>query len=89
MLEYCDEFGHYSCERFMLFWDGPPLNQFTEDAEDDCALFYSYPAPSIPGQHYLLPCEQPDEREAREKQESNEIARRAAAAAALAPTPKR
>ena len=78
--EYCDALGQYTCRQFELFWQGPPLNAFSEINEMDCALLYGYPPKAIPGQKYLLPCEQPDEREAREKQERAELLRRAATA---------
>lgn len=69
MLDYCDEFGNYSCRWFSLFWEGPPENAFIETSEINCANLYGLPPLSNAGDFYLLPCEQPEEREQREKQE--------------------
>lgn len=76
VLEYCDELGNYSCRQFTLFFQGPTIDAFSEVTETDCAFMYTYP-PRQPNQEFLLPCEQPDEREAREHQEKQELARRA------------
>jgi hypothetical protein len=85
-LEYCDDFGRYSCRLFQLNFDGPPINAFSEVSEDDCALLYSYPPPA-PGRTYLLPCEQPEERVAREESLKQELAKRAIATAIRSPPP--
>ncbi len=86
MFEYCDEFGNYTCREFSLFWQGPPENVFMETTELDCANFYSFP-PAQPGQTYLPPCEQPDEREQREQRERDQILQAAAKAGTVTPTP--
>jgi hypothetical protein len=85
-LEYCDEVGTYSCRSFTLFFQGPPINSFSETTESDCAAMYGYP-PRQPGQTYLLPCEQPSERQQRQEQERQEIVKRAADAPIVSPTP--
>jgi len=84
--EYCDQFGDYNCRQFGLFWQGPPFNAFFESDEIDCAFMYRYPPKTIPGETYLLPCEQPDERDARQAQEHAEMTKNAAAASP-APSP--
>lgn len=61
---------------------------FSEVNEMDCAMSYGYPPIVIPGQKYLLPCEQPNEREAREKQERIEMLKRAATPPQPLPSPK-
>jgi hypothetical protein len=76
--EYCDVLGQYTCRSFSLFYYGSPFNAFAEVNEMDCAPMYTY-LPAVSGQTYLLPCEQPDEREAREKQEKKELLKRASA----------
>ena len=87
-LEYCDEFGQYSCRMFDLYFQGPPINSFSEGDETDCAEMFGilYP-PRRPDQTYLLPCEQPAERAAREQRERKEIAKRAISAPIATPTP--
>jgi hypothetical protein len=62
--EYCDEFGEYVCHRFMATYTGKPIDAFNLNTVTDC--FYSYPNPGngmTVTMKYLLPCEQPDERE--------------------------
>lgn len=76
--EYCDSFGEYSCRQFELFWQGAPINTFSEISETDCTMFYGYPPQTTLGETYLLPCEQPDEREERENEERKELLKRAA-----------
>ncbi len=86
---YCDEFGHFSCRFFSLDYEGPPENVFFESPETNCANMYGYP-PAKSGQIYLLPCEQPNEREEREKKERQDMIEAAAKAQAVAsplPTP--
>jgi hypothetical protein len=85
MIEYCDGFGRYYCRQFTLFFDGPPINAFSEHDEFSCADWYRYP-PRQPGQTYLPPCEQPDERDARQKKENQDIAKNAIMAATIGPT---
>jgi hypothetical protein len=89
--EYCDLLGNYTCRWFSLSWRGPPFNEFSKDGETDCALLYSYPPKAMPDQRYLLPCEQPEEREAREKYERADILKKAEpsppAPTPTAPTP--
>jgi hypothetical protein len=84
MLDYCDEFGNYSCRWFSLFWEGPPEKVFIETTEISCNNLYGYP-PAQPGQTYLLPCEQPKEREEREKQERQNMIEAAAKAEKASP----
>jgi hypothetical protein len=82
--EYCDALGQYTCRQFTLFWQGPPFNAFSEVSNTDCALFYgafSHRPNVTPGQRLLHPCEQPNEREAREKQERTALLKRAASPA--------
>lgn len=86
ILEYCDEFGRYSCRQFSLSFDGPPINAFSEiPSEMECADMYSYP-PRRADQSYLLPCEQPAERRQRQEQEQENIAKLAAQAPIASPT---
>jgi hypothetical protein len=65
--EYCDDFGEYTCEQFMLRYKIPPIDSFALLLEADCSLSYAYPidqAPEIPrGVRWtpINPCEQPDE----------------------------
>lgn len=87
-LEYCDEFGRYSCRGFTIFFNGPPINAFSEVGEEDCAMIYFYP-PRRSDQTYLPPCEQPAEREQRQAQEQQEIAERAVRAPTATPAPTR
>jgi hypothetical protein len=86
ILEYCDEFGRYSCRSFSLSFNGLPMNAFVEDSDIDCANAYFYP-PRRPDQTYLPPCEQPAEREQRQEKEEREIAARAGRAPTATPTP--
>lgn len=86
-LQYCDIVGNYSCRGFWLFFDGPPINSFSEEGESDCANLYSYP-PRKSGQTYLLPCEQPAEREQRQAEEQQNFAALAAQAPIASPSPK-
>jgi len=72
VLEYCDEFGNYATRTVELYWQGSPFNRFA--AIDGPSLpYFPYPKQREPDQEYLLPCEQPDEREAREKAERDRI----------------
>jgi hypothetical protein len=81
MLQYCDVFGNYTCRQFDLFWNGPPMNAFAEINQMDCVFLYSYPkSPPPDGGKYILPCEQPDEHNEREKAERAELLKRAAGA---------
>jgi hypothetical protein len=72
--EYCDLSGQYICRHFELVYRGSPFNAFAEVTEADCAIEYRYPSPP-PGQQFLLPCEQPEERQAREQIERGELRR--------------
>jgi hypothetical protein len=86
LLQYCDVFGNYTCGMFDLFWNGPPMSAFAEVNQSDCTLLYGYPKRPPPDNgEYLLPCEQPAEREEREKTERAELLKRAASASS--PTP--
>ncbi len=77
MLQYCDEFGNYTCGMFGLFWNGPPMNGFTVTDQADCTFLYSYPKNPPPDNgEYVLPCEQPAERDEREKAERAEMLKR-------------
>jgi hypothetical protein len=84
-IQYCDEFGHYYCRQFTLFFQGPPIDAFSEINEMNCANMYGYP-PRRADQIYLPPCEQPKEREVREKEEQEEIAKKALTAPTIIPT---
>jgi hypothetical protein len=75
--EYCDALGNYTCHMFSLFWQGPPVNEFTKMTETNCAWQYGYPPILDPTQHNLLPCEQPEEREKREKYERDDLLKKA------------
>jgi hypothetical protein len=86
--EYCDALGNYTCRKFTLFWQGPPFNTFSKIAEMNCAWEYGYPPIPARGQRYLLPCEQPDEREKREKQERKEMLKKAASPPQGPPSPE-
>jgi hypothetical protein len=79
MLQYCDDLGNYTCRRFMLSYGGGTDTAFNLGSESDCSAMYTYSG-AQPGQHYLLPCEQPKEREAREKWEYESLVREAAEA---------
>ncbi len=89
MLQYCDELGNYTCRQFTLSFNGPPTDAFTEIDEMDCAPLYFYPNPPGPlTTEYLLPCEQTDERNQREKQERDAMLKAAKAAITTSsPTP--
>lgn len=67
--EYCDEFGNYRCQQFTLYYQGAPFNAFSVIDSVDCSSMYAYPRKRVPGAHYLLPCEQPAEREADQARE--------------------
>jgi hypothetical protein len=82
MFDYCDEFGNYYCHWISLFYQGPPVNTFLELNDNDCANLYYYP-PVGTDQVFLLPCEQPKEREEREKKEREKMIEDAANAAPL------
>jgi hypothetical protein len=84
--EYCDEFGNYSCRQFDLFYQGEPFNRFVEGGGFDCTDWYQFP-PRQPDQIYLPPCEQPDEREAREEEERKREIKFAAEAPIASPSP--
>ena len=85
-LEYCDEFGNYTCRSIMLYWQGHPFDRFAVMNGSDCRPMYFYP-PRQPDQEYLPPCEQPDEREAREEAERKREIKLAAEAPFASPTP--
>jgi len=83
--EYCDSFGRYTCRDFTLVWRGPPFNAFFKPSESDCAFLYGYPEKAPPNHKFLLPCEQPDEREARQEQERMELLKEAGLAPSIVP----
>lgn len=78
IIEYCDVLGIYYCRLFDLSYQGKPFNTFYQTSEMDCSNLYSYPnRPRAADEEFLLPCEQPDEREARENREREELIRKA------------
>jgi hypothetical protein len=82
-VRYCDDFGDYTCNEFTLFFEGDPFDKFRVINDEPC-LIYGYP-PRRADMEYLTPCEQPEERAAREKEEREEIAKKAAEASVIAP----
>lgn len=81
VLEYCDIFGNYTCTSFTLTWFGPPISAFGGVLQGDCGPGYTYPEHPPPfGGIYIQPCEQPDERQEREKAEHAEMLKRTAIA---------
>lgn len=84
--EYCDEFGNYYCRQFTLDYESAPFDRFVESPWFDCTSWYAYP-PRQPDQIYLPPCEQPDEREARERAERKREIQIAAEAPLASPSP--
>ena len=81
MLQYCDVFGNYTCGMFELFWNGSPMNAFAVINQSDCTLLYRYPKnPPPENGKYILPCEQPAERDEREKAERAEMLKQGALA---------
>lgn len=87
--EYCDDLGRYYCRQFMLAYYGPPFNAFYEVSEYDCADMYVYPPLPATGAHWLLPCEQPEERQARDKHEHQALSKQTENSQKAPPTAKR
>ena len=68
--EYCDDFGEYTCRDFEITYVTAPVDAFNLLAMNQCS--YIYPPPG-PGNRVLRPCETPEERDARQKQEDRKL----------------
>jgi hypothetical protein len=69
LYEYCDELGRYTCKEFMGRYE-PGLKLFSVVITNSCR--YAYPPMNawLPQRlHYMMPCEQPDERQREDAEE--------------------
>lgn len=64
IFEYCDQFGGYTCESFFGRYEPSPIGGFSLVITGSCRYTYPDINPMLPQKlKYLLPCEQPDERQ--------------------------
>jgi len=89
-LQYCDELGNYTHRTFQLYYSAQ-FDTFFDMSETDWSGFYKFPV-ARSDQEYLPPCDQPEEREAREKQRRENFEKMAKTANVLvgtvSPSPK-
>ncbi len=63
LFEYCDQFGAYTCDYFLTRYDAS-LDALSLVITGECQYRYPSMDPFLPRKlHYVLPCEQPAERE--------------------------